>query len=77
MPVVYEGINLEVGFRADIVVDNILLIETKSIEHILPVHHKIVLTYLKISGMKLGLLINFHEALIKDGIYRKVNQFAS
>jgi len=54
-------------------VDKILLVEIKSIEKIQQVHHKIVLTYLKITGIKLGLLINFNEYLLKDGIHRKVN----
>jgi GxxExxY protein len=73
MPVPYEDIVLDVGFRADVIVENKLIVELKSIESVLPVHHKIVLTYLKITGKKLGLLINFNENLLKDGIFRKVN----
>lgn len=73
IPVVYEDIKMNIGFRADIVVDEKLIIELKSVEHIQPVHNKQLLTYLKLTGMKLGLLINFNEALIKNGITRIVN----
>jgi GxxExxY protein len=64
---------MEQGFRADIIVENKVIIEIKSVESLAPVHHKQLLTYLKLTNMKLGLLINFNEALIKDGIKRIVN----
>jgi GxxExxY protein len=64
---------MEVGFRADLIVDDKVLIEIKSIEIIAPVHYKQVLTYLKLSNLKLGLLINFNVSLIRDGIQRVVN----
>ncbi len=64
---------MELGFRADIIVENKVIIELKSIDTIAPVHTKQLLTYLKLTGIKLGLLINFNEALIKDGIKRIVN----
>jgi GxxExxY protein len=64
---------MELGFRADLIVENKVIIELKSVENIVPVHPKQLLTYLKITGLKLGLLINFNEALIKDGITRIVN----
>jgi len=73
MPVQYEKIRLYAGFKADIIVEDRVIIELKSIENILPVHKKQLLTYLKLSGMKLGLLINFNVALIKNGITRIVN----
>ncbi len=73
IPARYEDIVLDVGFRADIIMENKLLIELKSIEHIDKVHHKVVLTYLRLSDLKLGLLINFGVNLIKDGIHRKIN----
>ncbi len=73
IPVVWDGITMDLGFRTDIVVENIIILELKSIELISPVHFKQLLTYLKITGMKLGLLINFNESLIKDGITRVVN----
>jgi GxxExxY protein len=73
LPVVYEGIKMDLGFRSDIIVENKVIIEIKSVEAIAPVHQKQVLTYLRITNLKLGLLINFNEALIKDGIQRIVN----
>jgi GxxExxY protein len=71
--VVYDGVEMDIGFRADIIVDNKVIIEIKSVEAIAPVHQKVVLTYLKLSGLKLGLLVNFNVDLIKDGIQRIVN----
>lgn len=71
--VYYDNTILDVGFRGDIILEDKLLIEIKSLEQLEKVHHKIVLTYLKVSGMKLGLLINFKVNLIKDGIHRKIN----
>lgn len=73
IPVVYEGIKMEVGFRADIIDENKVIIEIKSVETIAPVHQKQLLTYLRITGIKLGLLINFNDVLIKQGIQRIVN----
>jgi GxxExxY protein len=74
LPVVYEEVRLEEGFRADLVVGGKVMVELKSVDKIAAVHKKQLLTYLKLTGMKLGLLINFNEALIKDGITRIVNQ---
>lgn len=71
--VFYEQVKMDLGFRADLIVDDKVIIEIKSIECIAPVHQKQVLTYLKLTGIKLGLLINFNEALIKNGIQRIVN----
>ncbi len=71
--VVYESIKLDMGFRADIIVEDKLIIELKSIEAIAPVHSKILLTYLRLTNIKLGLLINFNVELLKDGIKRIVN----
>jgi len=65
---------MDLGFRSDIIVENKVIIEIKSVEAIAPVHQKQLLTYLKLTGLKLGLLINFDEALIKDGIQRMVNK---
>ena len=73
LPVVYEQIKLDLGFRADLIVEDKVIIEIKSVEAIAPVHQKQLLTYLKLTGIKLGLLVNFNEALIKDGIQRVVN----
>ncbi|EPR65153.1 hypothetical protein ADICYQ_5686 [Cyclobacterium qasimii M12-11B] len=64
---------MDQGFRSDLIVEDRVLVEIKSVGAIAPVHFKQVLTYLKLTGLKLGLLINFNEALIKDGISRVVN----
>ncbi|CAN5369149.1 GxxExxY protein [soil metagenome] len=73
IPVIYEGVQLDVGFRADMIVNGLLLVEVKSIEAIAPVHLKQVRTYLRLTDLRLGLLINFNVNLIKDGIRRVVN----
>lgn len=73
MPFVYNVIKLDVGYRLDILVGNKVIIEIKSIESLAPVHFAQVLTYLKLSEIKLGLLINFNIKLLKDGIHRIVN----
>jgi GxxExxY protein len=74
IPVIYEDVQLEVGFRADIIVQNKVLIEVKSVEAIAPVHLKQVQTYIRLIDLRLGLLINFNVNLIKDGIRRVVNK---
>jgi len=71
---VHEEIKLEVGFRADVIIDNKVIVELKSIEALAPVHYKQVQTYLKLTDIKLGLLVNFNVNLIKDGIHRIVNK---
>lgn len=73
IPVYYDNMKMEMGFRADIIVENKVILELKSQEVLAPVHSKQLLTYLRITGLKLGLLINFGEALIKNGIHRIVN----
>jgi GxxExxY protein len=73
IPVMYDSIKMNVGFRADIIVDNRLIVELKSVEALEPVHRKQLLTYLKLTNVKLGLLINFNVNLMKDGIVRVAN----
>jgi GxxExxY protein len=73
IPIVYHGVHFEAGFRCDLLVEGTVIVEVKSIEAIHPVHKKQVLTYLRFSDKRLGLLINFNVALIKDGIVRLVN----
>jgi GxxExxY protein len=73
IPVLWKGLQMNLGFRADLIVEDKVLIEIKSVEAIAPVHQKQVLTYLKLTDIKLGLLINFNEVLIKNGISRIVN----
>ncbi|MCF6306797.1 MAG: GxxExxY protein [Flavobacteriaceae bacterium] len=73
VPVYYEGEKLEVGFRLDLLVENKVIIEVKSVENLAEVHHKQVLTYLKLTKLKLAILVNFNVDDIKSGIFRKVN----
>jgi GxxExxY protein len=73
LPVVYENIHLEEGYRADLVVSNLVIVELKSVEQIAPVHKKQLLTYLRLGDKRLGLLINFGKVKIRDGISRIVN----
>jgi GxxExxY protein len=68
----YEEAILDVGFRADIIMENKLIVEIKSVEHLEKAHHKTVLTYLKLSGIKLAILVNFNVNLVKEGIHRKI-----
>ena len=73
IPVVYDGQKLDVGFRADLMVDGLVLVELKSVEIMAPVFKKITTTYLRLIPLRLGFLINFNEALLKDGIVRVTN----
>ena len=74
VPIYYEEVVLNLGFRADVIVENLVIVELKSVEKVLPVHKKQLTTYLKLTKMKLGLLANFNVYLIKDGIERVVNK---
>jgi GxxExxY protein len=71
--IVFEGLTFDEGFRADVIVEDKVIVELKSIEKVLPVHKKQLLTYLRLSDKRLGLLINFGSELIRDGISRVVN----
>jgi GxxExxY protein len=73
VPIEWDGVRFEAGFRADVIVERILLLELKSVEVVAPVHKKQVLTYLRLMNIKLGILLNFGAPLIKDGIHRVVN----
>jgi GxxExxY protein len=73
LPVVWENLHLEAGFRADLIVENKVIVEIKSVEAIAPVHRKQLLTYLRLANKRLGILINFDVDLIKNGIARVVN----
>lgn len=73
VPIHYKNLRFEEGFRADLIVENLVLIELKSVERVTPAHKKQVQTYLKLTGLKLGYLLNFGEAVLKDGITRCVN----
>ena len=74
MPLIYDGVEMDVGYRADLVVEDEVTVELKSVERMAAVHYKQLLTYLRVSDRRLGLLINFGMPLIKDGIRRVVNQ---
>ena len=73
LPVCYKGIELECGYRLDVVVDDLVILELKAVENILPIHTAQLLTYLKLSKLKLGLLINFNTPQLRQGIKRLVN----
>jgi GxxExxY protein len=71
--VYYDNEIIDIGFRADLLIENKVIVEVKSVENIAPVHHKQLLTYLKLSDMKLGILVNFNSDNVANSIYRKVN----
>ena len=73
VPIIWDGLKFDEGFRADLIIDDCVLVELKSIQALEPVHSKQVLTYLRLTNKRLGLLINFGESRIKDGIKRIVN----
>jgi GxxExxY protein len=73
VPIQFEGMHFDEGFRADLIVEGTVILELKSIETIHPVHKKQLLTYLKLTGLKLGYLLNFGEELMKHGITRVIN----
>ena len=73
LPVFYDNLKLDIGFRLDLLVNNKVIIEIKSVETLAKVHHKQILTYLKLSELKLGILVNFNVDDITKGIFRKVN----
>jgi GxxExxY protein len=73
VPIVYQATRFEMGFRADLMVEDLVIVEIKSVEAVAPVHKKQLLTHLRLAGKRLGLLINFNVALIKEGITRIAN----
>ena len=73
LPVVYDGTKLELGYRIDLLVENLVVVELKSVDAVAPVHQAQLLSYLKLSGKSVGLLINFNVVHLKDGIQRFVN----
>ena len=70
LPVIYKAIHLDCGYRLDLVVESRLILELKTVERLLPIHEAQLLTYMKLSGIRTGLLLNFHTAVLKDGIRR-------
>jgi GxxExxY protein len=77
IPIMYDHVKIDEGFRADFIVEDAVVVELKSIESVLPVHKKQLLTYLRLTEKRLGLLINFNVPLVKDGITRIVNGLRS
>jgi GxxExxY protein len=75
LPVVYRGVKLDCGYRLDILIEESVIVEVKSIDQIAPIHKAQLLSYLKLSGCKVGLLINFNVKVLKDGVVRMVNDF--
>lgn len=73
LPVVYDGVKLEAGYRLDMLVEDSVVVEVKAVESLAPIHQAQLLSYLKLSGKRVGLLINFHVLNLKDGIKRMVN----
>jgi GxxExxY protein len=73
LPLIYEQVKLDCGYRIDLLVEGSVVVEVKSVDALAPIHEAPVITYLKLSGCKLGLLINFNVQLLKDGIHRFVN----
>jgi GxxExxY protein len=73
MPFVYKEVRLDIGYRIDLIINEKVIIEIKSVENLLPVHFSQTLTYLRLSGVKLGLLVNFNSKVLKEGIHRIVN----
>jgi GxxExxY protein len=72
LPVIYKGVRLAIGYRLDIVVDDRLVLEIKAVERVLPLHEAQLLTYLRMSGLRAGLVLNFNHVVLKDGIRRVV-----
>lgn len=75
LPVVYKGVKLDCGYRMDIIVENLVVVEVKAVESLIPVHKAQLLSYLKLYNKKVGLLINFHVPILKKGLKRIVNNF--
>ena len=73
LPMIYDGVEVDIGYRIDLLVEEKVVVEIKSVEHVLDIHHKQVLTYLRLSSRKLGLLVNFCTTDISGNIFRKVN----
>ena len=75
LPVMYREVKLEAGYRLDLLVDGLVIVEVKAVDHLLPIHHAQLISYLRLSGCSLGLLINFNVKLLKNGIRRLVNNY--
>ncbi len=72
LPVIYKAVRLDCGYRMDLVVDDSIVVEIKAVEHVMPIHKAQLLTYLRLSGYRVGLLMNFNSVVLKDGLHRLV-----
>lgn len=75
LPIVYKSVQLDIGYRLDLLVDHLVIVELKTVDQLLPIHEAQLLSYLKLSGIAVGLIINFNVILLKQGIRRLVNNF--
>ncbi len=75
LPVVYKGVNLDCGYKLDIIVEDLVILEIKAVERLIPIHEAQLLSYLRMLDMRVGLLLNFHQSVLKYGIKRIVNNF--
>jgi GxxExxY protein len=75
LPVIYREVKLDCGYRLDLLIEDAVIVELKAVDRLAPIHTAQLISYLKLSGCKVGLLINFNEMLLKNGIVRKVNDF--
>jgi GxxExxY protein len=75
LPIIYKGVHLDAGYRLDIVVENELILELKAVEAVLPIHKAQMITYLRLTGIQLGLIINFNVLILKEGLYRLSNNY--
>jgi GxxExxY protein len=75
LPVIYKGVRIDAGYRLDMIVNDVVVVEFKSVDALAPIHNAQLLSYLKLSGLKVGLLINFNVKVLKYGIHRIVNNF--
>jgi GxxExxY protein len=73
IPLIFDGLRMDVAYKADLLIDSAIIVEAKCVDRLAPIHDAQILSYLKLSGLRAGLLINFHELHLKDGIRRKVN----
>jgi len=73
LPIIYEKVHLECGYRIDLLVEDTVIVELKAVEALAPIHHAQLLSYLRLAGKKLGLLMNFHAEHLRDGLARKIN----
>ena len=75
LPVVYRGVQIDVGYRVDLLVEEQVIVELKAITKVLPIHKAQLLSYLRLSGLRVGLLVNFHTAHLREGIHRVINGY--